>query len=173
MKDVIDFLKLPANILSALAIASGILLFAPDNVVQTLYMTEFRAQYGFSIGLVFVVSISLLAVFSVMKIYKAIANKHNTKKLNESQEKFLLEITGNKAGLIMEFLRQPTHTLTLPMNDGLVRELQYYNVITPAGTTHLVSMPDPRIPFFLQPWVVEKIKGNETLRDKFDYYVDM
>lgn len=56
MKDFIDFLKLPPNILGALSIASGALLLLPDQLAKRLYMTEFRDKYGFTIGIIFVVS---------------------------------------------------------------------------------------------------------------------
>lgn len=167
MKDFIDFLKLPSYILGALAIASGILLFAPENVIQMLYMTGFRAKYGFSIGIVFIVSVSILAVLLVKLVYGSISKKHDSKKLKENQEKYLLQLTGEKVELINAFLQEPTHTLMLPMNNGLVIELQYYHVISRAGNTHLVSMLDPRINYFLQPWVHERIKGNEELQRKF------
>ena len=60
MKDFIDFLKLPPNILGALSIASGALLLLPDQLAKRLYMTEFRDKYGFTIGIIFVVSINTL-----------------------------------------------------------------------------------------------------------------
>lgn len=169
MKDFVDFLKLPSYILGALAVASGILLFAPDSVIASLYMTEFRAKYGFTIGIIFIVSVSILAVLIVKAIYKGISEKKDIRKLIEEQRKFLYKISGEKVELIREFLSHPTHTLMLPMNDGLVIELQHYDVISPAGQTHLVSMPNPQIMFFLQPWVVERINESEELKTKFNF----
>ena len=167
MKEFLDFLKLPTYILGALAIASGILLFAPDSVIQMLYMTEFRAKYGFTIGIIFITSVSILTVLIIKLIYKAISGKHNLKKLKEAQTKFLMKLDGEKVDLINTFIQQTTHTLMLPMNDGLVIELQHYSVISPAGQTHMVSMPNPQITFFLQPWVLERIKENEELQKKY------
>lgn len=167
MKEFLDFLKLPTYLLGALAIASGILLFAPDNIIQMLYMAEFRDEYGFTIGIVFITSVSILTVLIIRLIYKAIYQKRNLKKLKEEQEKFLLRINGRKVDLINAFLQQPTHTLELPMHDGLVVELQHYNVISPTGSTYLVSMPNPQITYFLQPWVEERIRGNKKLQEKF------
>lgn len=167
MKEFLDFLKLPTYILGALAIASGILLFAPDSVIQMLYMTEFKAKYGFTLGLVFITSVSILAVLLIKLVYGSISEKHNLKKLKEAQTKFLKKVDGAKVDLINAFIQQPTHTMMLPMHDGLVIELQHYNVISPAGQTHMVSMPNPQITFFLQPWVLERIKENEELQTKF------
>ena len=167
MKAFLDFLKLPTYILGALAIASGILLFAPDSVIQLLYMTEFKANFGFTLGIVFITSVSILAVLLIKLVYGGISEKHNLKKLKEAQTKFLMKVDSEKVDLIYAFIQQPTHTMMLPMNDGLVIELQHYNVISPAGHTHLVSMLDPQITFFLQPWVLERIKENEELQTKF------
>lgn len=167
VKGFVDLLKLPAYLLGALAIASGILLFAPDDVVQMLYMTAFREKYGFTLGIAFIVSVSILAILLVRLIYRSASEKWHLKKLKEAQTKFLKKVDGEKVELINAFIQQPTHTLMLPMNDGLVIELQHYNVISPAGQTHLVSMPDPCINFFLQPWVVERIEENKELQTKF------
>ena len=64
MKDFIDFLKLPPNILGALSIASGTLLLLPQKLAQKFYIINFREKYGFTIGIVFVISTALLIVFS-------------------------------------------------------------------------------------------------------------
>lgn len=167
MKEFLDFLKLPTYILGALAIASGILLFAPDSVIRLLYMTEFKANYGFTLGIVFITSVSILAVLLIKLVYGGISEKHNLKKLKEAQTKFLMKVDSEKVYLINTFIQQPTHTMMLPMHDGLVIELQRYNVISPAGQTHMVSMLNPQITFFLQPWVLKRINENEELQTKF------
>ncbi len=64
-------------------------------------------------------------------------------------------------------IKEPTHTVVLPLNDGLVEEMLYYFVISPAGSTHAVNMINPQIPFFLQPWVIERIDSDPELKDKF------
>ena len=148
MKDFLDFIKLPSHLLGALAIASGILLFAPNKVIQLLYMTNFRNTYGFIIGIVFITSVSILLILVIKRIYKHINNECQAKKLKESQEKYLKDLDYEKTSLIISFL-------------------QYYNVITPAGSTHLVSMPNPQITYFLQPWVKARINENSELRAKF------
>ena len=61
-KEFMDFLKLPPTILGALAIASGLLLYLPDDVIKRLYMESFRSNYGFIIGIIFVISISILVM---------------------------------------------------------------------------------------------------------------
>lgn len=167
MKDFVDFLKLPPYILGALAVASGILLFLPDKVIKKLYMIEFRDKYGFTIGIIFIVSLSILTILLVLKIYHFFYDKRLDKKVAEGQLKYLKNMSRDKVMIVNAFLQERTHTLELPVNDGLVIELQHFGIITPAGQTHLVSMPDPRIKFFLQPWVENKIRSNDELMRKF------
>ena len=135
MKDFIDFLKLPPNILGALSIASGTLLLLPQKLAQKFYIINFREKYGFT-------------------IFHFFYDKYASKKLGTAQIKYLKNMTPEQVAIIREFLREPTHTLPLPMNNGLVIELQHLQILTPAGQTHLVSMLDPQINYFLQPWVV-------------------
>lgn len=130
-------------------------------------MTEFKANYGFTLGIVFITSVSILAVLLIKLVYGGISEKHNLKKLKEAQTKFLMKADDEKVDLINALIHQPTHTMMLPVNDGLVIELQHYNVISPAGQTHMVTMPNPQINFFLQPWVLERIKENKELQTKF------
>ena len=167
MKDFVDFLKLPPYILGALAVASGILLFLPDKVIKKLYMIEFRDKYGFTIGIIFIVSLSILTILLVLKIYHFFYDKRLDKKVAEGQLKYLRNMSRDKVMIVNAFLQERTHTLELPVNDGLVIELQHFGIITPAGQTHLVSMPDPRIKFFLQPWVENKIQSDDELMRKF------
>ena len=167
MKDFVDFLKLPPYILGALAVASGILLFLPDKVIKKLYMIEFRDKYGFTIGIIFIVSLSILTILLVLKIYHFFYDKRLDKKVAEGQLKYLKNMSRDKVMIVNAFLQERTHTLELPVNDGLVIELQHFGIITPAGQTHLVSMPDPRIKYFLQPWVENKIRSDVELIRKF------
>ena len=163
MKNIVDFLKLPPRILGALSVASGLLLFLPNVIIEKLYMTSFRDKYGFAIGIVFVVSTSILVVFLVVIIAKKIKDKYYNKRLKKARVAYLKRIDGNKVDL----LNEPTHTAMLPMHDGVVLELQHFYVILPAGSTHAVNMADPQINYFLQPWVIEEIDGDPELKAKF------
>lgn len=167
VKDFIEFLKLPPNILGALSISSGTLLLLPDKIAKKIYMTEFRDKYGFTIGIIFVVSTAILVVLLASKIYHYFHDKSSSKKLVEAQTKYLKRMNREQVAVIREFINEPTHTLPLPYNNGLVIELQHLQIITPAGQTHLVNMLAPEIKYFLQPWVIQRIDNDDELRRKF------
>ena len=169
-KDFVDFLKLPPNILAAISIVTGLLLFLPDKCIEKIYMTNFRNDYGFIISILFLISSAILIILIGTFIFKKINNKISNKKLKKGRIKYLLNADKNKINLIKQFIKDDTHTLILPMNDGLVIELNYYSIITMAGGTQLVDMGfdnSVNIRYFLQPWVISLITNNDELREKY------
>lgn len=54
-------------------------------------------------------------------------------------------------------MKDQGNTLELPMHNGTVIKLKYYNVITLAGANYLVDSSDMRIPYYVQPWIVNMI----------------
>lgn len=163
MKDFISFLKLPPSILSALVIASGFIIFAPTELLERLYFIDFKDKYGFYIGLVFIVSLSILLVYLIIKLVQYIFEKKSNKKRSENQLRFLKELNIDEKQLIREMIESSDYTLELPVNNGVIVKLQNYFVIAPAGTTHLVNGYDMRIPFFVQPWVVKMVRENPDI----------
>ena len=102
MKDFIDFLKLPPNILGALSIASGTLLLLPQKLAQKFYIINFREKYGFTIGIVFVISTALLIVLLLSKIFHFFYDKYASKKLGTAQIKYLKNMTPEQVTFIRE-----------------------------------------------------------------------
>jgi len=169
---ITDLLKLPPAILSALAVASGAILFLPDTFVNMLYMLEFRKNYGFTLGLVFLISTSIVSIYFIVKIGKIVFDFIISKQLRAYRIKFLKEMSPQHVQLVKLFLHEPTHTLEVPVNDGMIIELSHYGIISPAGSTQLVSWslihPQIRIKYFLQPWVEKLIETDIELKHRFD-----
>jgi hypothetical protein len=163
MKELINFLKLPPNILSALVLASGFIIFAPAKVLEKLYFIDFKEAYGFYVGLVFIVSISILFVYIVIKPAKYLYDKRRDIRISENQLKYLRQLSNHEKHLIRQMLSYPDYTMELPTNNGMVIKLQSSFVISPAGTTHLVDAYDMRIPFLVQPWVVKMTSENPDI----------
>lgn len=163
MKDFVNLLKLPPKILAGLAIASGLLLFLPDKIISKLYMDSLKSKYGFLIGVIFIVTISILTCYTLIVVGKAILHTYNNKRLIKYRKAFLKKLDYEDKILIREMMEQPGKTLELPVNHGTVIKLAYYNVITPTGSSHLVDPFDMRIIYFLQPWVIQEITANPDL----------
>lgn len=170
VKDFIDFIKLPPNILAAVSVVSGIILFIPDKLAKKMYMYDFRNDYGFIVSIIFLISISILIVLLFTNIYKKIKNKIDNNKLKKGRTKYLLNADKTKVKLIKAFIKEETHTLKLNQNDGLTQELSYYGIISLAGSTQAVDFGydnEMYLYYFLQPWVINLINSNDELIKKY------
>jgi len=165
--DFVKFLTLPLRTFGALSIASGLILFSPEKFIKLLYLEGVKANYGTYIGLIFVISVSMFAVFFVCKLLKWLKEKYNIYALKRNQYQFLKHLDQTHVEFIEMFLSDPTHTMSLPPQNGLVIEMIHHLVITPAGKTHFIDPLDPKIPYFLQPWVIARIKEHADLRMQY------
>ncbi len=169
IREISKFIKTPYFLIT-FALSSGLILFLPDDIINKMYMLDFRSQFGFILGLIFWFSITLVIILLVFKVYKRYENKRLNKKVQEGIKRFLLNMK-NKAEIevITQMLKENDYTLELPINSGVVLKLQHYYIITPAGNSHFVEMNNPCIPYFLQPGVFKAIEGNKELQKKFKY----
>lgn len=169
-KDFLEFLKLSPNILAAISIVTGTITLIPDYYAKKIYMYNFRNDYGFIISILFLVSTTILIILLFTYIFKYINNVIINRKIQKGKYKYLINADENKLSLIKEFIKDSTHTLTLPMNDGLIIELQHFGIITMAGSTQLVDIEFDNsvyVKYFLQPWVITFINKYDELKDKY------
>ena len=148
IKEILKMLK-TSYILITIILASGLILFLPDNIISKMYMLNFRNKFGFVLGLLFWFSTTLLIVMIGIKVYKKYIDRIMKKKLQEGIKKFLISMK-NKAEIeiITQMLKEDDYTIELPINSGSVIKLQHYYIITPAGSNHYVEMDNPCIPYF-------------------------
>lgn len=62
-------LKLPLKIIVALCFGSGLILFLPNKIIEKMYMMSFRNNLGFIIGIVFIVSLSIVVCSIIVFIF--------------------------------------------------------------------------------------------------------
>lgn len=161
MKMIPELLKLPVKIITALCIASGLILFLPNNIINKLYMINFKNSYGFVIGIIFVITLSIVACYLIFYlapiIWNKLTHKHKTKKIKARRKEIMDNLNDNEREIINELMKQPDNTLELPFNTGIVKKLTYYNIISPTSSENYVDLFEPIIPYFLQPWVFDYI----------------
>lgn len=167
LKAIPELLKLPIKIIVALCIASGLILLMPNEFVDKLYMTNFRTNYGFILGLIFVLSLSItmcyILFYLVPKIWDKLTHKSKSKKLKKARKNFLKSLNENELKIISALIKEPDNTIELPVNRGIVAKLEYHYVISKAGTNFAVDLEDPVVPYFLQPWVFEFFDKNGNI----------
>ena len=163
MKEFASILKLPTKIIASLALASGAVLLLPQSVIDRLFLSNIKAEYGLYIGLTFIVSVSILTSTIVINITKIIKRKLLVRKRAKGRDEFLRNLDSEDKSLLREMLRSPNKTMDLPMHNGTVIKLRHADIICPAGSNHLVDPFEMRIPYFIQPWAVLEFNKNSDL----------
>lgn len=170
-----DFFKLPTKIMFAIALASGMVLFLPDNIVAKMYMVDFRNKYGFAIGLLFLISFSILAVTLIIGIYKYFSHKRSMKKFKATAKERLQKLDNYQKAIVYGLFMEDNHTSELPFHDGAVKWLKQNIIITETASQYAVSdLNNAVFPYMLHPWVVEELqKDSELLACFCDAYNQM
>ncbi len=159
-----ELLTLPEYILFALVLSTGTILFSPDSFLKKIYMITFRNDYGFIIGIVFLVSTAIL----VTKILKATCTIIVEKLYLRKQRKKLHTLSDYQKFIIYGLYVEHNRTATLPLHDGAVRELETWSMIGKATTQYMVSdLNNAMFPYLLHPWVCKELDSNNELLDDF------
>lgn len=163
-----EILTLPLTIMAALTLASGIFLFSPTVLIEKMYMIDFRDKYGFIIGIVFIVSISILIVNLIYSISTSISNANAKKNFFATAENRLQKLNSYQKAIIYALYEQDNRTLPLPLHDGAVHELEQNMMIGKATTQYLVSdLNNALFPYLLQPWVADELNNKPNLLSDF------
>ena len=162
-----DLFRAPIKIFVGLAIASGIVLFSPNIIIEKLYMVNFREKYGFIISIVFLSSLSIVLVGITTTIWNKSRKKRLTKKAINKAKANLISLDDYKAAIVYNLFLEDNHTDILPLNDGAVRWLEQLMIIGKASNQYpVIDLQNPEFPYMLQPWVVSELNSNYELKEK-------
>lgn len=166
--NISEILTLPNTIMAALALASGILLFSPTSLLDKMFMLDFRDKYGFIIGIVFIVSISILIVNLIYKTAKSISNANAKRNFYANAEKRLQKLNYYQKTILYALYQEDNYTLALPLHDGAVLELEQNYMIGKATSQYMVSdLNKALFPYLLQPWVSDELNNKPDLLSEF------
>ena len=157
MKDLMDFLKLPPTVLSALSIVSGCILFLPEIIIEKMGLDTLPSPYNMIVGIVFLLSLALLLVYLVKAIYKKIELVYYNKKIPEVFAKKMQDLLDEEKFIVFYMYNTPSKTADLPINDGITRRLEAGYVIQKTGTTFFVDQ-NMEIPYMLTPIAIKYVK---------------
>ena len=150
--------------MSALSLASILMLVLPTEFLEILHLTSFINKYGFIIGLVFIVSLSILIVTLVIQIFNFISEKRKLKLFYKNAEARLRKLTPYEVCIVLSLFEKENYTNLLPINDGAVRKIESEMIIGKATNQYLISnLNTAKFPYLLQPWVVNELKEKPEL----------
>ena len=168
-----DWLKIPLNVLlPAIWLISGMLLLFPDKWLTTLYLLEWKNEKGFAIGLTFIISSCLLAVYLFFYLRKVISTitYHLTYKRKTMRK--ISKMNDTERAIIFLLYNSQGYTYELDYNQPLIQGLLARNYIYMGGQQQVtLDIFSNCIParFTLQPFVYQTL---DYYRPKIEKYIE-
>jgi hypothetical protein len=119
MKDFIQLLKLPPSILAAIAMGTGLILFLPLNILKGLGLANIPELWRTILGLSFIISSSLLAIYFAIKVLRCILLRFKWIRFKMEFPKIMKNLRAEELAVVALLYRSPNYTSRLPYTDGV------------------------------------------------------
>lgn len=160
LSKLISVLKIPLKIIiPAACLFCGFILYANEEVLNKLNLSEFSEEKGFVIGIVFVISICLLLVYSIDFLFKKMKTYIFYKFLPKKTIKKINSFNSTERSILFYLYKSDGYTNLIDYADPSMKSLIAGGFIY-IGTDVPVSMDiNNRMPIRgrLQPFVVNAI----------------
>lgn len=179
MKDFIQLLKLPPSILAAVAMGTGLILFLPISILQSLGLDNIPELWRTILGLAFIISSSILAVYFIIKVLNSIILSYYRIRFKRRFPKIMNSLRTEELAVVALLYKSPNYTSRLPYTDGVTIRLKSKKVIQLTSSNNFAYGDDLVIPFTItpiaqdyidrNPWIIENYSMQE-LEDMYKYY---
>jgi hypothetical protein len=159
-KQVFDWLKLSGKQAFILCVITSIMLFTGDELLSKLALVEAKKSLQIWIGLVWLMSVSILLAEIIFPTFKWILQKIKRHfNLKEYQQR-LHDLTIEEKELLSEYIDKNTRTTSIEYSNGVAKELESAMVIRRASNlSHYHNM----FPYNIQPWAWDYLTKNPQL----------
>lgn len=123
IRALFDLTKLPAKFFFLFAVICGFILFATDEILETIQLTELKAKYGWIIGLTFILSTGLVIVNLIIWLYKYWNGKILLKKIKNEFGKSVKSLDPHEKSVIREFVLNGQSSIEMPIDDPVITGL--------------------------------------------------
>ena len=156
-----EIAKAPVRVVFSLMLFSSILLLSPELISDYLGFSEFKEQYHSTIGVLFVLSASVLLtdIFGHLfkYLWKLMKNMRSKKHLITQLNK----LSQYEKGLISNIYKQDGHTMLLAFRDGKHARLEnlgyIYRSTSMSGRGQYGQIS---FAYSLQPWLIDYVNEN-------------
>lgn len=172
--------KLAPHALLGTAIASGIVLFIPNEVATTMGVDSFRTEFRGYIGWAFILSLAIFVcwlaeAFILSKKRKAnaaakrkeIAEEGRKEKAEEEQaireqleagQQLLHELTGEEKDFVAPYIFKDVTAQYASFQNGIAQSLLRKNILLPARMGEMFEFP-----FHIQQWALKYLKKHPEI----------
>lgn len=153
----LNWLKLSPKYLVAITIATGAILFAPENLLTFLGMTEIKTSYKSWLGLGFIIAASLLIANLFFYIVKWVITRITWRRNRVKCQTYLNDLTSDELEILREYIGTQSRTQYLPIDSGVVQGLVGNKIIY--RSANVGDMVDGWA-FNIQPWAWDYLNVN-------------
>lgn len=156
---LINHFKSPRYLL-VISIISGVLLFAPNYFIIQIGLNSFVSNSRMWIGLAFLISTGFWIVDMILTLYKYIKRKSIYNDKRKEAVRRLQNLTPEEKSILINYYVSKSRTQVLDYTNGVVRELEYYDIIYRASN---LSKIGTRFAYNIQPWAWDYIHKNQEV----------
>lgn len=157
-----DWLKLSAKQAFVLLVVSSIFLFGSNALLNTLGLQDAREAVKPWVGVVWLVSLSILAADIVMPAYAWISQRIQWRINLKRYQKRLHELTPDEKEFLSGYLRENTRTQSAEYSDGTVSGLVSAQVVyRSSNLSHHYNV----FRYNIQPWAWDYLNEHPECLD--------
>lgn len=149
-------IQIPLKILlPALCVFSGFLLLISDGLAEKFYLREFRQQNGFALGLIFVVTVTLILVYLIFFASKPAIRKLKNYMLKKNLIRKFKDLEPIYKSVLYQMYKTPSHSIEMELSNVTTTYLLNIDAVNRG----VVSTMGYVFEFYLQPWVIWGIES--------------
>lgn len=146
--------------LIAIGIASGLVLFSPDSLTESLGMTAIRTEHKAEIGGAFLLSIAYLSATLIIWLKDVIAKAWKSRKSRLVCEQRLRELTPDEKAYLAPYVLEHANTRYFEPEDGVAGGLSAKNMIYRSSNVFNIMQG---VPHNIQPWCRDYLTAHPEL----------
>lgn len=147
----------------AFSLATGVLLFAPSDFLQTTGLGEFVNRYRGALGGIFIGSLVGLFVSAMLYVAQAVTNWHKSRQQIAGLQRRLRLLTPQERRVLANFLVRQTKTQVLAINSGVTQGLVHAGIIYRSANISNSGHWEPSFAHNIQPWAWDYLQTRQRL----------
>lgn len=144
----------------AIGIASGLVLFSPDSLIESLGMTAIRTDHKAEIGGALLLSLAYLSATVILWLKDVIAKAWKIRSARLVREQRLRELTPDEKAYLAPYVLEHENTRYFEPEDGIAGGLSAKNMIyRSSGVFNIMR----GVPHNIQPWCKDYLTAHPEL----------
>ena len=153
---VFDSFKQITPALIAIAVLTGLVLFLPVSVLEKMSLEELPSLWRMTIGIVFLLSVSLISTIIATELASNLANKIRKQRAKRALKEKYKSLSSNQKKIIVNLLNSNDKTIKLEKNSGDTLYLECNGFIhMPQQVATLGWHNEMILTYTPQPWLLE------------------